>query len=46
MQNRMIDRPDLQLDRPGVEKRLGQRDLGPMEAGLPMSTVEVSGAWP
>ena len=35
MQNRMVDRPDLQLDRPRVGKLLGERDVGPVEAGLP-----------
>ena len=32
MQNRMIDRPDLQLDRPRIEELLGERDLVPSEA--------------
>ena len=32
MQNRMIDRPDLQLDRPRITKLLGERDLVPAKA--------------
>jgi hypothetical protein len=41
MQDRRVDRADLQLDRARVAEFLGERDLVPAKRGLPMSTVNV-----
>ena len=39
MQDRRVDRPDLQFDGAGVLERIAQRDLVPPKRGRPMSTV-------
>ena len=46
MQDRLVDRTDLQFDRARVLEFFGQRNSFQSKRGTPMSTVEISGASP